>query len=80
LTPAQESNTVSFNGDVVDQQEAIVRVGQGGGEVEVCIGVVGTLILGVDRGDPDPYDVGGLESAAHGVLQQARAEAVSLRD
>jgi hypothetical protein len=55
LTPVQESDTLSFNGNVLDQQEAIARVGQGGDEVEVCIGVVGTLILGADREGSDPW-------------------------
>src|SRR5262249_23635637 len=49
-----ESNTLSFNGNAVDQQKSIARLGQAGDEVEVCIAVVGTFILDEDRGGSYP--------------------------
>jgi hypothetical protein len=53
-------------------------VGRGGDETEMAVAGVGTFVLAVDREGPDSRDIGGQQTAVHGLLQDSRADATSL--
>jgi hypothetical protein len=54
------------------------RIGRGGHKTKVGVEAPGVVVLGVDREGADTANLGGLECAAHGVFEQARADPTTL--
>ena len=64
--------------NVLQQPEEMEGVGGRGDKVEVFVEGPGPVVLGVDGKSANSGNLGGLESAQHGVFQQPGAKPLAL--